>query len=160
MNIFANTTRLCFLSGFIGLLSGCAATSPMPNLAMIERQEQALDRDQQTSISVDQLLARARGQAGEQPTKQTRLDLVFSSGTIELSPSQQSQLNAYANQLERQTLNVTCALSQLPEPLLAALKGVSRCETVAEFLEKRSHAAHIKLAPSMKRDVVRIQADN
>lgn len=160
MNISTNTTRLCFVSGCIALLSGCVANSPMPNLEMIERREQALDASNDISISVEQLLARARGQANDQPIKQTKLELIFSSETTELSPGQQDKLNTYANQLQPQTLQVTCAPSQTTDPVLAASKGVTRCVTVGQFLEKRAHATQIKLVPSMNRDVVRVQADN
>lgn len=155
-----SSIRLHLIVGCVALATGCATQTTMPDLSMIERQEQALDAKTLGAISVEQMLEQARGKTSNQAPHSSDLKLVFGSGAQELTAAHQDKLNTFANQLTPRTLQIDCAPSQVSDPLHAASVAVYRCVGISRFLEKRAHNTSIKLVPSMQHDVVRVHTDS
>lgn len=149
-------TTSCFV---FALVSGCMSTPSIPTELLAPPEEQ---KPKQASgpISVEALLARARGQESDNQTTQRSLSLSFDNNTDTLSEQHNNELNRFANGLDPQSLSVQCAPAAIPDPLLAASTAINRCLNVSQFLERRAHSTDIRLSPDLKPDQVTVSADN
>lgn len=99
-------------------------------------------------ISVDDLLAQARGLSGAQVPMQN-LTLRFEDGRTKLSSDHQQQLNGFANSHNARQINVQCSPASDNSKLTAMSIAISRCQLISEFLESRTHQAVATVNPRL-----------
>jgi len=157
----------------IGLtfLSGCATHSNHLQQAL------SLPDDLESSISINELLNRAKGQpssnqppplniAKKAPTPSKPMLLTFMSNRAKLtsrhiqtlqrfSDNKQSSKSAYGS-TTLNALQINCAPSAEADPYAAASTGMSRCLNVSRFLERSNHNTKISLQPSLPNNQIQI----
>lgn len=159
-----NKIRYCTALIGLSLLTGCASgLNPLqPDLSA--------PQDTGIAISIDEMLARAKGQhsrsADKTPMLSSQLLLTFNSNRADLTGEQQDRLHHFANQRgsvlsdsgqsNSALLLINCAPSADFNPYIAASTGISRCLKVSRFLEKRARSTRITLQPSLPDNQIRI----
>lgn len=141
------------------LASGCMSTPSIPTELLTPSDSQD-KKPSNGPISIETLLARARGQEADDNGAATSVVLNFERSAETLSEQHSGELNQFANGIDPQALSVRCAPASLPDPLRAASTGISRCLNVSQFLERRAHSTQIHLSPDLKPDQVTVSAEN
>jgi len=117
------------------------------------------DPDQSTAqnISVEQLLAQARGEPSRQESTESSTELLlnFDNAKEQLSSQQKERLNRFAN-LHSNLMQVECALGGQADRFSAASVAISRCTNVSEFLAQRARTTEVSLRPDLAVDVVKV----
>jgi len=153
----------------IGLtfLSGCATSSNHLQQAL------NLPDDLGSSISINELLNRAKGQPSSNqppplnivkkaPTPSKPMLLTFMSNRAKLTSRHIQSLQRFSNNKQSRnstTLNalqINCAPSAEADPYAAASTGMSRCLNVSRFLERSNHNTKISLQPSLPNNQIQI----
>lgn len=143
------TQLLCITC--ISTLSGCMSLMPThQNDAALAAAQSA-----QGSMSVDELLNRARGKpsAGYSPSgvaPSSHLLLSFTDETLTLTDDQLQQLNTFANERPAQLISIECAPSSHMSAITAASQAIARCLKVSDFLKRRAHTTQASLKPSLE----------
>ncbi len=149
-----------FLITSLNGLTGC--TSLMPTSPTADAL--AAVGGSQESLSVDEMLNRARG---EQPLNNapsmaagrpaSHLLLTFTDEELALNDDQKKQLNSFANARPAQQLSIECAPSSHSSVVTAASQAIARCLKVSEFLQRRAHTTQASLMPSLETNHVFIK---
>lgn len=152
------------LIGF-ALLSGCA-TSPSSL-----QQALSIPDDLESSISVNELLNRAKAQpsTNERPpltinkkvTKPSKpMLLTFMSNRSQLTSRHIQTLqrfsDAKSSAIAFNTIQIKCAPSAEVDPYAAASTGMTRCLNVSRYLEKSNHSTEISLQPNLPNNQINI----
>lgn len=136
-------------------LTGCSAVLKQMDLGIpgLTSQEQSPPEN----ISVDQLLAQARGQTASTQKNENASELLLSFDHLkeQLSSEQKERLNRFAN-LQTNLMQVECSPGGQPDRFSAASVAISRCTNVSQFLKLRARTAEISLRPDLAPDLVKI----
>lgn len=136
-------------------LTGCSAALKQMDLGIPGLSKS--DQSTAQNISVEQLLAQARGETSRMESREDSSELLlnFDTATDQLSPQQQERLNRFAN-LHSNLMQVECALGSQANRFSAASVAISRCTNVSAFLTQRARATEINLRPDLAADVVKV----
>jgi len=155
----------------LSLLSGCASSPSILQQAL------SLPDDIESSISINELLNRAKAQPSSNPLAQESIAkkipkpskpmlLTFMSNRSKLTSRHIQTLQRFnENKQSRQAINglttlnalqINCAPSAEADPYAAASTGMSRCLNVSRFLEKSDYNTQISLQPSLPTNQIQI----
>lgn len=138
-------------------LTGCTAALKTMDIGFLGSKDTPVAEE---SISVDQLLSRARGEKGYAENNVPReLVLHFADDTVALDEKQKDNLNEYAN-TQSSKLSVECSPSESSDRFVAVGVGINRCNAVSNFLEKRAKKTDMRLSPSLAPNQVLIKKAN
>lgn len=145
-------TTFCITALSLVVLSGCTAVLPTAPMTLTENPMS------NSSISVDALLAKARGESargesalgsGNTGASVQSLTLHFNRNSTLLSDEHRQQLNTFANLFQSRNLSVDCAPSDSQNRLEATSVAINRCRQVGEFLTRRTHRSHATIQPDL-----------
>ncbi|WP_415887284.1 hypothetical protein ACMXYO_04330 [Neptuniibacter sp. QD37_6] len=138
-------------------LTGCTAALKTMDIGFLGSEDAPVAEE---SISVDQLLSRARGEKGYADNHVPReLVLHFADDTVALDENQKDNLNEYAN-AQPSKLSIECSPSESSDRFVAVGVGINRCNAVSNFLEKRAKKTDMRLSPSLAPNQVLIKKTN
>ncbi|WP_415883780.1 hypothetical protein [Neptuniibacter sp. QD34_54] len=138
-------------------LTGCTAALKTMDIGFLGSEDTPVAEE---SISIDQLLSRARGEKGYADNHVPHeLVLRFEDDSVALDENQKNNLNEYAN-AQPSKLSVECSPSESSDRFVAVGVGINRCNAVSNFLEKRAKKTDMRLSPSLVPNQVLIKKAN
>jgi hypothetical protein len=153
MNTYTLKKSFCLIA--LISLTGCSAALKQMDLGIpgLSSNEQPPAKN----ISVDQLLAQARGQKTTHTNNDDPSELLlnFTPFKEQLSVEQKERLNRFAN-LQTNLMHVECALGGQADRFSAASVAINRCTEVSQFLQQRARVTEISLRPDLDPDLVKI----
>lgn len=153
MNIHTLKKSFCLIT--LLSLTGCSAALKQMDLGIPGLSPS--DPVAAKQISVDQLLAQARGQNSTQTYNENPSELLlnFNQFKAQLSSEQKERLNRFAN-LQTNLMQIECALGGQADRFSAASVAINRCTKVSQFLQQRARVTEISLRPDLDPDLVKI----
>lgn len=150
-----NTIKKSFCLITLLSLTGCSAALKQMDLGIPGLSPS--DPVAAKQISVDQLLAQARGQNTTHTNNDDPSELLlnFTQFKEKLSVEQKERLNRFAN-LQTNLIQVECALGGQADRFSAASVAINRCTKVSQFLQQRARVTEISLRPDLAPDLVKI----